>query len=346
MRRVLVLMGVLFVVVPAYAQQPAYYDYVRFMEGKKEIRSGKVTIFTYPQWVQYCRGEFAGPVRKIGGRGRGDRTCLNFIDPRVANLTRTEPSSSPTARAADLPPNWNFMDANEQARWRNEQQAGRTVAQYPTNWNFMDAQQQAAWRCQRRGDLSACATASQRSVPRPLYVQPPVPRCGRACGQAWTAEDFAAADAEIARLDAEIARLRRQQTLPVYTPPIYTPYVPAPVYTPPTYSSRIGGPTFYTGGNVNGTAMTIPPFTYYNFSNGVSGTSQDIGSFSYHDFRNRHGSTLRGTSQSIGSFDYHSFSNGLRGTTQTIGDFKYTDYNDGTRCTTQTIGTYEYTTCR
>lgn len=111
------------------AEQPAYQEYVRFMQKQKEVKTGKGTIFTYPQWVQYCRGEYTGTVVKVGGRGRGDRTCRNFVNPTYT------PSEEATSAVPQKPANWNFMNAAEQAQWwcaqgdRAQCNAARTIEQ-------------------------------------------------------------------------------------------------------------------------------------------------------------------------------------------------------------------------
>lgn len=325
----------------------------------------------------------------------------------------------PVAAQTPLPPNWNFMNAGQQAAWLCQNDPAHATTQctsdvdkgpavperqYPANWNSMNADQQMQWRLKQwlldsRGEPSPLASAAPsreiqrpwtgtsctqamwmvdstrcspsqrdqkldeavsgafRKTPQQTFVTSQPPRCGRACGQLWTAEDFAASAQEIERLEREIQQLNSlQQSFqrrsapqqPAYQVPRYTyqarPPVYQPRYTPPSVSNRLDGTTFYSG-DVSGTATTISPFTYYNFTNGVSGTSQNLGPFTYYNFQNQRGGSLNGTTQHIGPFDYHNFDNGVSGTSQTIGPFKYSNFSDGKTCTTQTIGTFTYTNC-
>ena len=113
---------------PVFAQseqpQAAYQDYVRSMQNDKNIRIGKSRIFTYDEWVQYCRGEFAGQVVK--SRWRRDTTCRKFVNPPaeqfVVAVLPVLQQITPPARAADAQ---SKINPEEQARWFNEQQRVR-----------------------------------------------------------------------------------------------------------------------------------------------------------------------------------------------------------------------------
>src|SRR5688572_27620965 len=102
----IVLMAAAAAVQTQTVEQPAYHEYVRFMQNKKEIRTGKLTVFTYPQWVQYCRGEYTGTVKRVGGLF--DRTCRHFANPPS---TLVNAPSGTVAQARETPANWNSMNA-------------------------------------------------------------------------------------------------------------------------------------------------------------------------------------------------------------------------------------------
>lgn len=99
----------------------------------------------------------------------------------------------------------------------------------PENWNLMDACAQAAWR--NGGRATRCDPGYRLAPPPPVSA----PRCGRACGELWTDEDFAANRREIERLEREIASLSRGLAAP--------PSQPTPLYTP-SYTTRRTGSTY------------------------------------------------------------------------------------------------------
>jgi hypothetical protein len=99
------------------------------------------------------------------------------------------------------------------------------------------------------------------TVPRTPWVAPsyatpvaPAASCGRACGQPWTDEDFAAAEREIARLTRDIEALRSMpsiyQVAPIYQPPPNRYNFTAPSYSVPIYERRSGTTTDPQSGNV------------------------------------------------------------------------------------------------
>src|SRR5882672_3580049 len=107
-----------------------------------------------------------------------------------------------TAEACSRPPTvsvtkWNTMSAQAQeatcrptatpavgeAPWINQQDPK------PANWNKLSASEQAYWR--------TYGTLPARLATPPMRTNPSIPaatstRCGRACGELWTPEDFAA----------------------------------------------------------------------------------------------------------------------------------------------------------
>jgi hypothetical protein len=241
--------------------QPAYHEYVRSLGNDKDVRSGKKRVFAYTEWVQYCRGEFTGQV--VRSRWRRDTTCRKFVNPPSEYAAVAEPVAVVVEQAQPQGP------------------------KKPVNWNLMNAWQQAQWWCMQH-DMAQCKAAREmerrtpNAVPN-LFPAPPAvtfttPTCGRACGQPWTAEDFAAADAEIARLKQELARLRQQPlyTAPIYTPPpppIYTPYR----YTPPSYSA----PSYESNSGSTYDAKSGNRYSWYQDSLGtthVRGSNLNTGS--------------------------------------------------------------------
>jgi hypothetical protein len=85
------------------AEQPAYQEYVRFLLKQKEIKAGRGTIFTYTQWVQYCRGEYTGTVVKVGGRR--DRTCRDFVNPSDQATSAVPQKQAPNPKIKKGPRN-------------------------------------------------------------------------------------------------------------------------------------------------------------------------------------------------------------------------------------------------
>jgi hypothetical protein len=271
------------------------------------------------------------------------RAACSTTPDRDESVRRVTTCSRPANTSVS---DWNVMSADaQQAACRpgtTAQSEQRPVR--PTNWNTMSAGEQEYWL--KNG------TPSPRWVTPNIWSTPAAPaataRCGRACGQVWTEEDFAASAREIERLDRQIAALRTGMGVSAprpaglrraaLTPPASNPNVTGT-------ATRIGSFTYYSDSQgVTGTSTQIGSFNYYNFSNGVSGTSNQLGPFTYYNLNDSRRATT-GTSTTIGSFQFHNFSNGETGTSQQIGPFTYHTFSDGTHCTTNTIGTFVYTNC-
>jgi hypothetical protein len=236
------------------------------------------------------------------------------------------------AQSVARPQNWNWMNAAQQASWlcqhdrtravspclETVEPARRSYKNLPANWNWMNADEQARW-------LNGGVVAPRVRPFAPL--QSPGVRCGRACGEPWTAADFEASRRELERLERDIADQSRLNR---------------PVYVPADRPSL----NFYNNSRgVTGSSVSLPPFEFYNFSNGVSGTATTLPPFTFYDFTNSRGKTTTGTSTTIGQFDFHNFSNGVSGTSTTIGGTTFHNFSNGKTCTTQTIGASTFTNC-
>ncbi len=225
--------------------------------------------------------------------------------------------------------------------------------EWPPNWNVMNAAEQAQWLSQNNpnANYKQFIPAPQRRASRSRYVAP-----------SWYSRSQKEAEIRKAVPYTHMLRTSPGTTLQQYNdavqalaakelgiaPPPRT-YAPS-VYTP-TYpnergsrANRYGGTTFYSG-SVSGTATSLPPFEFYNFSNGVRGTTTHLGSFQFYNFTDRRGSSTNGSTTTLGQFQFHNFDNGLSGSSTTIGGTTFHNFNNGKNCTTTTIGATQFTNC-
>ena len=262
---------------------------------------------------------------------------------------------------------WNFSHANGTVKPRRvakiegaastpaKPAATEQVQAKPANWNMLNASEQVYWREHGTLPPSVLTPNVWRIPPGPAATTST--GCGRACGQLWNAEDFAASQRETEKLEREIAELDRQSNaLSRISRGTQRPYAPAsnsPLSVPSTSnrsssgtSNRIGPFTFYNDSNgVSGTANRIGSTTFYNYSDGASGTANRIGQTTFYNFGNNKGDTSTGTSTTIGQFQFHNFSDGVTGTSNQVGGFTFHNFSDGTNCTTNRIGSFVYTNC-
>jgi hypothetical protein len=373
--RALALVALALVSSPAFAQseQPAYHEYVRSLQNDKNVRSGRSTIFTYAQWVQYCRGEFRGPV--VRSRWRRDTTCRNFVNPPVVLPTISNVATA-TSPADALPANWNFMDAQEQAWWMCREDPERVTARcknvtkqgeraspaasaqtsspsLPSNWNFMGAGEQARWLCRNKNDRAACeraddAAASAQnthitkcfgdagctSVPNPNY-RPAAPT-------QWDFTGIPAAPRCGRRCgevwtDADFAEAERE----IARLQREIERLSQPIYTPPPPRSPYA--PYVPPAPVYVPQPIYTPRSQTTYVGGdVNGTVTDLGRYRYYNFSNG----VSGTSTTIGRYQFHNFygDNGssLIGTTSNIGRYQFHNFDNGVNGTTTQIGRYKY----
>lgn len=301
-----------------------------------------------PAFAQGCSRPFAFPIERWNQMGSGEQAAV-CQDYRGREARSPSATSSPTCSRPNgvTVERWNQMGASDQwsicgastvaePAWASSglalecsRPSGISIA----TWNSMGADAQAA-AC--KGQYTSTDTTAAK-------------RCGRACGELWTPEDFAESQRELDRLQREIDALSSATTRNNAGWSGSAGYRRSPrrssVDSPVRIEQRPSFDWYRDSSGLTGSANRIGDQTYYRFSDGSRGTATTIEPFTFYRFSDGK-TSVTGSSTTIGDSSFHRFSNGVTGTSTQIGEFRYDRFSNGTSCTTTKIGDTDYTTCR